>query len=249
MNGYYSLGLTDRDRIDASFGGGLPRGSLVLIEGGHGAGKSALTQRFCYGFCETGHSVTYVSTELEAAGFVSQMRSLSYSVVSHLLAEQMLFLHADVDTRDRMDGREAGLDGREMLTRLMHAETMWRSDVVIIDGFDSILLHDPRFEAISDENDEDDLMQNLITFFRQIVTDGTTVVFTVNPDSLSPNTLRPLRTVSDVYLDIETKSVGSEIRRNALVRKFGGMGEQVDDNIGFTVQSGRGISIVSRTVA
>lgn len=248
---HYDLGLEERDRVNPSFGGGLPAGSITLLEGGHGAGKSVITQRMAYGLCETGTQVTYASAEDTAKGFVNQMGSLSYPVVDHLLNERMLFLHADVDTRDTFDDdpNAAGTEQRQLLKRLMRASVMWRSDVVIIDGFDEILLHDPRYERIQGEGDQDDIMQNLISFFRRVSADGTSIVLTANPNSLNGRALRPIRNVSDVFLELTMEQVGAEVRRKMVVKKFGGMDQQVDDNIGYAVQSNRGLTIVTRTVA
>lgn len=246
MPDLYELGLETRDRVNAQFGGGLPTGSLGLIEGEHGSGKSVITQRFAYGLCEMGTNVTYVSTEETAAGFISQMRSLQYDVVPHLVDENMLFLHADVDTTNTF----SDIDGhRPLLQRLMAADTMWKSDVVIFDGFDSILLHDPHYESIRERGDEDDVMQNLISFFRNVTSRGKTVVLTVNPSSLTDAALRPVRDVSDVYFTLTSEPVGNDIRRQLVVKKFAGMGNQVDDTIGYEVQTGRGLTIVTRTVA
>lgn len=250
-NEHYDLGLEDRDRVNPSFGGGLPAGSITLFEGGHGAGKSVITQRLAYGLCETGTQVTYVSAEDTAQGFVGQMNSLNYPVVDHLLNERMLFLHADVDTRDTFGdgGDPAETDQRQLLKRLMRASVMWRSDVVIVDGFDEILLHDPHYERIQGEGDQDDIMQNLISFFRRVSADGTSIVLTANPNSLSERALRPIRNVSDVFVELTMEQVGAEVRRKMVVKKFGGMDAQVDDNIGYAVQSNRGLTIVTRTVA
>jgi flagellar protein FlaH len=247
----YDLGLEDRDRVNSSFGGGLPKSSIGLIEGEHGAGKSVIMQRFAYGLCETGTHVTYVASEETAQGFIDQMRSLDYDVVDHLLEEQMLFLHADVDTRDTFKERDEGEENeqRELLDRLMRASVMWRSDVVLIDGFDEILLHDPHYEEIQERGEEDDIMQNLVTFFRRVTADGTTVIVTANPSSLSGQALRPIRNVSDIYIVLNQRSVGNEVRKQMVVKKFAGMGNQVDDNIGYTVQANRGLTIVTRTVA
>jgi len=93
-----SLGMGDRDRLNKELGGGIPRGSIVLIEGDYGAGKSALSQRFSYGLVEEGASATLMSTELTVRGFIDQMHSLEYDVVRPLLNEQLLFLHADFDS-------------------------------------------------------------------------------------------------------------------------------------------------------
>ncbi|WP_339105746.1 ATPase domain-containing protein [Haloterrigena salinisoli] len=242
MTDYHSIGLTGRDRVNNAIGGGIPEGSVVLIEGEDGAGKSALSQRFSYGMATEDASVTYISTELECWEFVQQMNSLSYDVVDLLLNEQLLFLHANVDTHDR--GRN-----RQLLARFASAETLWKADVVYVDTLSALLRNDPNYEAVTDEGDEDHVIQRLVTFLRHVTTRGKTVVLTIDPTSVRDDALRPLRNVADVYFQIETNAVGQEIRRKILVRRFQNMRNPVDDSIGFNVQQGRGISIVSRTVA
>ena len=50
-NDLFSLGMGERDRLNKELGGGIPPGSIVLVEGDYGAGKSAMSQRFAYGLC------------------------------------------------------------------------------------------------------------------------------------------------------------------------------------------------------
>lgn len=242
MSDHYSIGLTERDRVNTAIGGGLPKGSVMLIEGENGAGKSAICQRFAYGMVAEENYVTYVSSELESWEFVQQMHSLSYDVVDHLLSEQLLFLHANVDTHD--DPTE-----RRLLARLADAETLWRADVVYVDTLSSLLRNDPNYESVIDDGDEDHVIQRLVSFLRKVTMQQKTVVLTVDPTSVNEDALRPLRNVADVYFQIETNVVGQEIRRMIRVRRFQNMKSPVDDSIGFTVQQGRGVSIVSRTVA
>ncbi len=239
---HYSLGLTDRDRVDTAFGGGLPEGSVVLIEGEDGAGKSALCQRFSYGMAEEGTRVTYISTELESWEFVQQMHSLSYDVVDHLLGERTLFLHADVDTHDEGESRQ-------LLARFAGAKTLWKADVIYVDTLTALLRNDPNYEATVASGDEDHVIQRLVSLLQQRTLTDRTIVLTADPTSVSDDALRPLRNVANVYFELETKSVGQEIRRNVRVRRFQNMNSPVDDSIGFSVQQGRGLSIVSRTVA
>ncbi|MFC4542664.1 ATPase domain-containing protein [Halosolutus amylolyticus] len=241
MTEYLSIGLSGRDRVNNAIGGGLPEGSIVLIEGEDGAGKSALSQRFSYGMATEDAYVAYISTELESWEFVQQMHSLSYDVVDLLLGEQLLFLHADVDTHN--EGAK-----RQLLARFAGAETLWNADAVFVDTLSALLRNDPNYEAVSDE-DGDHVIQRLVTFLRQVTMQDKTVVLTVDPTSVRDDALRPLRNVADVYFQLETSQVGQEIRRNILVRRFQNMKTPVDDSIGFSVQQGRGVSIVSRTVA
>jgi len=248
-NELYSIGLKERDRLDKELGGGFPPGSIVLIEGDYGAGKSAMSQRFTYGLCEEGHTVTMLSTELGVGSFLEQMHSLDYDMVDHLLDESVLFLEADIgESKSAFTG---GGDGERMnlLKRLMDAEVMWHSDVILIDTFDAILRNDPTFEALVRQNEERQAALEIISFFRRIVSGGKVIVLTVDPTTLDEEALGPFRSIADVFLELEMIEVGNDVRRQINVLRFAGMGEQVGDTIGYSVRSGTGIVIESRSVA
>jgi len=242
VDGHYSLGLEDTDRVNHAIGGGIPEGSIVLVEGVDGAGKSVWTQRMCYGMAAEDAYVAYVSTELTAADFMQQMHSLSYDVVDHMLSGQVLFLHADVDTH-------RGGDSRELLSGLTEPSTLWQGDVIFVDAFSAFLRNDPRFDAITDAGEEDHEMESVLTFLQRMTNQGKTVVLTVDPEATTERALRPIRSVADVFLQIETEEVGQDIRRNVRVRRFANMKQPVDDGIAFNVQQGRGLTIVNRTIA
>jgi len=249
QNDLYSIGLKERDRLDKELGGGLPPGSIVLIEGDYGAGKSAISQRFTYGLCEEDNSVTMLSTELTVGSFLEQMNSLGYDMVNHMLDENVLFLHADIGDSNTFSGEGGESDRKQLLKRLMEAEVMWESDVIIIDTFDAILRNDPKFEALVRENDERQAALEIISFFRDVISRGKVVVLTVDPTTLEEEALGPFRSIADVFLELEMIEVGNDVRRQISVMRFAGMGEQVGDTIGYSVRSGTGIVIESRSVA
>ncbi|CAG0961568.1 partial DNA repair protein RadA, partial [Flavobacteriales bacterium] len=56
--------VLDRDELNQMLGGGFPKGSLIMIDGPSGSGKSALCQRFAYGLLDNKNTVTYISTQL-----------------------------------------------------------------------------------------------------------------------------------------------------------------------------------------
>ncbi|WP_254839795.1 ATPase domain-containing protein [Natronomonas marina] len=244
---HYSLGLGERDRVDHAFGGGLPRGSITLIEGPDGAGKSVLTQRMAYGMATEGTHVSVVSPELSAREYIDQMHSLSYDVVQHLLEDRLAYFHVDVDTHTRSAGGMAGT--RPLVSKFTEPSVIWHGDVVIVDGFGALLRNDPEFDAVAETADEDHFVQSVVRFLDRMTAADRAVVLTVNPALLADRAVQPLRDAADVYLSIERSTVGQDIRRKALVNRFVGMANQVDDTIGFDVQHGRGIVIVSRTVA
>jgi flagellar protein FlaH len=242
-----SLGMEDHDRLNKELGGGIPRGSIVLVEGDYGAGKSALSQRFAKGLTLEGATATMLSTELTCRGFIDQMHSLSYDVVRPMLNEELLFLHADFDTGGTFSENDG--DRMELLRRLMEAEVMWQPDVVIIDTFDAILRNDPTFEALVRQNDERQAALEIISFFRDIISKGKIIVITVDPSTLDEEAIGPFRAIADVFIQLQMIEVGNDVRRQIAVKRFAGMGEQVGDTIGFSVRSGTGIVIESRSVA
>ncbi|ESP89526.1 ATPase domain-containing protein [Candidatus Halobonum tyrrellensis] len=242
-----SIGLGERDQLNKELGGGIPRGSIVLMEGDYGAGKSALSQRFCYGLVEEGATVTLLSTELTVSGFINQMHSLEYDVTRALLNEKLLFLSADFDSGGAFS--DGSGDRKELLKRLMEAEVMWKSDVVILDTFDSILRNDPTFEALVRNNEERQAALEIISFFRNMISQGKTIVLTVDPSAVGDEAIGPFRSIADVFMELQMVEVGSDVRRNISVKRFAGMGSQVGDTIGFSVRSGTGLVIESRSVA
>jgi flagellar protein FlaH len=249
QNDLFSIGLKERDRLDKELGGGLPPGSIVLIEGDYGAGKSAMSQRFTYGLCEEGHTVTMLSTELTVGSFLEQMNSLDYDMVDHMLDENVLFLHADIGDSNNFSGGGDDSERKQLLKRLMEAEVMWDSDVIIIDTFDAILRNDPKFEALVRENEERQAALEIISFFRDVISQGKVIALTVDPTTLDEEALGPFRSIADVFLELEMVEVGNDVRRQISVMRFAGMGEQVGDTIGYSVRSGTGIVIESRSVA
>ena len=248
-NDLFSLGIEERDRLNKELGGGIPPGSIVLVEGDYGAGKSAMSQRFAYGLCQEDHSVTMLSTELTVGSFLDQMHSLDYGMVEHLLDEDILFLHADIGEGNKLTGGGDDSERKDLLKRLMEAEVMWESDVVIIDTFDAILRNDPKFEALVRQNEERQAALEIISYFRDVISQGKVIMLTVDPSTLDEEAIGPFRAIADVFLELQMVEVGNDVRRNIAVKRFTGMGEQVGDSVGYSVRSGIGIVIESRSVA
>jgi flagellar protein FlaH len=248
-NDLFSLGLSERDRLNKELGGGIPPGSIVLVEGDYGAGKSAMSQRFAYGLCDEGNTATMLSTELTVGSFLDQMNSLDYGMVEHLLDEDILFLHADIGEGNKLSGGDDDSQRKNLLERLMEAEVMWESDVIIIDTFDAILRNDPKFEALVRQNEERQAALEIISYFRDVISRGKVIMLTVDPSTLDEEVIGPFRAIADVFLELDMVEVGNDVRRQINVLRFAGMGEQVGDTVGFSVRSGTGIVIESRSVA
>jgi flagellar protein FlaH len=229
--------MSDRDRVDNAIGGGFPEGSLVLLEGETGTGKSALASRFVYGLCTEGTSVGMVSTEATAREYVEQMHSLSYDVVDPLLDGRLTYFHAPTHR------------SRPVLDRLLEPGPQWAAKAVVVDGFGALCRADSRLGPLLGGGDEDRAMERVTARLDRALAADRLVVLTVDPASVTDRALRPLRDAAGVYIELQTTVVGQEIRKQGLVRRFAGMRRPVDDTISFSVQQGRGIVVESRTVA
>ena len=82
--------ITGVPEVDEKLGGGIPLGSLCLIEGHSDAGKSVLCQHLTNGTLITGEaSVAYYTTENNVRSLISQMDSLGMDVLDHFLADHL----------------------------------------------------------------------------------------------------------------------------------------------------------------
>jgi flagellar protein FlaH len=138
---------------------------------------------------------------------------------------------------------------RSLLRRLFTPSPLWNGDVVVVDSFGTLLLNDPEFDAAVERGEGDHVMQRVVSALRSLTARDRSVVLTVSPDVVPEKYLYPLRHASGVYLDINVRRVGQEMRRGAVVRKFTGVKEPIEDTISFTVREGRGITIETRTIA
>lgn len=81
-----STGNTD---LDNKMGGGVPFGSLTLIEGDSGAGKSVLSQQMMHGCLVEGYRLSLFSSENTVKSLVKQMRSLNMDIMDYLLLDRL----------------------------------------------------------------------------------------------------------------------------------------------------------------
>ena len=76
---------TGHPEIDKKLGGGLPIGSLTLIEGQSDAGKSVLCQQMIWGSLKSNYKVIVFTSENSAKSLIKQMDSLGLGILDYLL--------------------------------------------------------------------------------------------------------------------------------------------------------------------
>lgn len=230
-NGIRSFDLT-RDELCRKLGGGYPWGSIAVIEGGCGSGKSTVCQRLAYGLMEHGSSVTYISTQLTTKGFINQMYSLDYKIAPHLLKKKLLY----IPVLTLMDPTPSRLD---FIERLRSGKELFDNDVIIIDTISSLIKQSVDVEKSLE----------LISFFKRLTGIKKTIILAIDPSEMEPNILTELVAASDIKLTLKVSTLGSSIRRTIIVNKFTGAPAPVESMIGFRIESNVGLVVEIASVS
>lgn len=243
----------ERDELAERLGGALPAGSLIVVEGPYGAGKSIFTQRVLYGLLESSHSVGVVSTELTTLGFVRQMKSLDYPVEKHLLERRLLYypVYPLVGKRHIP---------HDLLGRLRSADKLYEKDVVMIDTFSKLLGDQGRVFDGSAPTDSAMRVRNptgalaeeaedTLYHLKRLTARGKTVILTVEPQHLGDPLLNLFRDASDVHLALDFQLIGATASRRIVVNRFSRAKGRFGDVIGYRVEPGIGLVIEIKSVA
>jgi len=226
MGDTYKLQIP-RDDLHDQLGQGLPAGTITLIEGAHGAGKSALIQRMIYGFLSNKITVTCISTELTVRDFINQMYSLDYPIASWLLNGMLKFVPV-YPLMGRAKSRN------NFLGMLMESKELYKSDILIIDTFSSL---------VSNSLDGDENSIRVLSFFKRLSGMNKSIVLSVDPAEINPRSLAPFESDSHVYLNLVVSQVGGMISRSIMVKRFAATQFRVSPVIGFRIEPNVGMVI------
>jgi archaeal flagellar protein FlaH len=222
----YDISL-ERDELTRNIGGGIPKESILLIEGPDGTGKSILVQRFCYGLLKNNISVTYIGTELSTMEFVKQMSSLNYPVEDYLLKDSLMYIpmfpyYGNVTLHP------------DFISRLFIAKRLYDHEVIIFDSLSFLIIKDGESKKTVFE---------IISFFKRLINMGKTIIFTVDLNHLNDDLITLLRNVSDVFITTELHEFAGELIRVLNVKRYKRSAEPTSTKIPFKVEPGEGFVI------
>ncbi len=214
------------DELHRRLGGGIPAGSILLIEGDRGTGKSIFCQRLLYGFLKNEYSVTYISSQYTTPEFINQMESLSYDIIRELIKRRLQFVSLYpllVNVSER----------KKFLSRLVSEPRIWRTEVVIIDTISSLLPRELR----------EDEIKSLSSHLKRLSSIGKVVVLTVNPDGMNKDVLSVLEEISSMLIRLSVKTFGGDLKNSAMVVKYNNAQGVFQKIIPFRVEPGVGFIV------
>ena len=228
MPGGVEIISTGSTEIDKKLGGGIPVGSLVLLEGQSDAGKSVLSQHFSHGALASRMSMVYYTTENTVKSLVSQMSSLNLDITDYFLCDRMRIYPLDIATGEEAD---AGAAFQLLIDHLDSLPT--RFNLAVIDSLTGLVAH-------SDDH-------AIIDFFaacKRLCDDGRTVLAVVHSYAFEDRMLIRVRSLCDAHLVLKMEQVGERLVKILEVAKVRNADQSTGNIISFDVEPGMGMKII-----
>ncbi|MDK2869880.1 MAG: archaeal flagellar protein FlaH [Pyrococcus sp.] len=191
------------DELHRRLGGGIPAGTIMLIEGDRGTGKSIIAQRLLYGFLMNGYTASYVSSQYTTVEYVKQMVSISYDIIPFLIRKKLVF----VSLYPLLSGVS---EERKFLSRLLGEPRLWEPDIVIIDSFSSVLSREGELRSI----------RNFLMYLKRLSSLGKVIILTANPEEIPRDMLFLLEEASTLLMRLNVRVFGGDLKNSATIVKY-----------------------------
>ncbi|MCH8106757.1 MAG: flagellar accessory protein FlaH [Chloroflexi bacterium] len=219
---------TGSSEIDKKLGGGIPVGSLVLLEGQSDSGKSVVSQHFTHGSLNTRMSAAYYTTENTVKSLMTQMASLNLDVTDYFLCDRLRVYPLEMSSTKENDTKEA------FRVLLDHFDSLpVRFKLTIVDSLTGLVSH-------SDD-------RAIIDFFascKQLCDRGRTIIAVVHSYAFDDRMLIRIRSLCDAHLVLKVDQVGERLIKIMEVAKVRNADQSTGNIISFDVEPGMGMKII-----
>ena len=212
--------------MDKKFGGGIPMGSLILIEGASDSGKSVLSQQLTWGTLRAGYRVTVMTTENTVKSLIRQMWSLSLEITDYVLLGRLKIfpIKAAAVTED---------DEKSFALLLSAIRRQKLQDLIIVDSVTSFIAQSS--------------IRDVVAFFEECMgycNKGMTIALIAHSYAFDEATTVRISAMCDAHLRLKTETAGDKIMKSCEVAKIRGAQLSTGNVINFDVDPGLGMRII-----
>ena len=219
---------TGSNEIDKKLGGGIPVGSLVLLEGQSDAGKSVVSQHFSHGSLDSKMSTAYYTTENTVKSLITQMSSLNLDVTDYFLCDRMRVYPMDISSVNDNDTERA------FQKLLDHIDCLpSRFQLVVVDSLTVLVTHS-----------EDRAVIDFFAACKQLCDQGRTIIAVVHSYAFEDKMLIRIRSLCDAHLVLRMEQVGERLVKIMEVAKVRNADQSTGNVISFDVEPGMGMKII-----
>jgi flagellar protein FlaH len=215
---------TGQPEIDKKLGGGIPIGSLTLIEGQSDAGKSVLAQQMMWGALSSGHRIILFTAENTVKSMHSQMESLGLSIIDALLLGWIKIFTMEPSKMKRADTFS------NIIAGILAYPTY---QLVFVDSLTPVIAHTPT-EAVIDYFEE----------CKKLCDNGKTIINTAHTYAFDEQVLIRIRSVCDAHFRLRIEEVGDKLVKVLEVAKVRGADKSTGNIMSFDVDPGIGMRIM-----
>lgn len=217
---------TGHPEIDKKLGGGIPKGSLVLIEGQSDAGKSVLCQQMIWGSLNNEFKVLLFTTENTVKSLVSQMESLGLDILAHLLLGRLRIYNMK-PSRVKTSPHDA------FETILETIEKYEDYHFPIVDSLTPVVTNAGGEEAL--------------TYFehcKALCDKGKTIINVTHTYAFDQDLLIRIRSICDAHFKLLIEKVGDKLVKTLEVAKIRGAAQNTGNILTFDVEPEVGMKIM-----
>lgn len=218
---------TGSSEIDKKLGGGIPEGSLILIEGSSNAGKSVVTQQLTHGALSSGFRCALYTTENTARSLFRQMASLSLDVTDFYLLGALNVYPVPA----AMSPDAANTVFHKLLGHL--GQLHGRYDVIFIDSMTSFVSQVPESQTLA-----------FLTSVKEYVDQNMTIFFTLHSHAFEEAMFMRIRSLCDAHLKLRTEEMRDQLMKVLEVAKVRGAEKTTGNIVNFDVEPGLGMRII-----
>jgi len=216
---------TGNDELDKKIGGGIPLGTLSLVEGQPDSGKSVLTQQMLWGSLKKGCSAVVFTTENTVKSFVTQMQSLNLDITDYFLLSKLWIY--PIDTKKTRRCLHTGL--LPLLTSCAGKGV----DLAVIDSLTYYVTHAT--------------IEQVLSFFEEckaLTGRGMGVICVAHSYAFDENVMVRLGSMCDAHLRLRIETMGSKMMKILEVAKVRGAELNTGNIISFDVEPNWGIRVI-----
>lgn len=220
---------TGNTEIDKKLGGGIPVGSLTLIEGQSDSGKSVLAQQMIWGSLNSSHKVVVFTTENTVKSLVTQMESLGLDILDYLLLGWLKIYHLQPTKTDLSVCFETLLESMGKLKDY---------HLVVIDSLTPVIAYAP--------------FDDVLSYFercKSLCDGGRTIVNIAHSFAFNEEVLSRIRSMCDAHLRLGIEELGDKLLKYIEVAKVKGADKNTGNILSFDVEPGMGMKILPLTRA
>jgi len=212
--------------IDKKMGGGIPAGSLTLIEGPNDCGKSVLAQQLLWGGAQQGFDIAVYTTENTIKSLLKQMDSLALDVSDFFVLGNLKIYPISGEAEDS-DGDSTFLD------MIIDDLSKKPSEMVLIDSLTVFVTHSSNNEIL-----------NFFTACKKLCDTGKTILLTVHSYAFGEEMLTRVRSICDAHLSLKLEEMGDKLIKTMEIAKIRGAQRTTGNIISFDVEPKFGLRII-----